>query len=194
MALERGFYGNIVTTRGDDPLLQPAKLVISDLGTFYFEDRLHIIEGVNWRASDVDYDYETLTRKKLRKVNKYKAFWNVKLKFMGRDTYLELAELESLMEQVNHTFTDTGVITPRRFFFYPCGDDTRPVIEVVKVSTPDITVTHINGKYIGYNGHNLVFESVEEFNIKVLPITEPIPVLPSDGMISSDGLLVGLEL
>ena len=113
---------------------------------------------------------------------------------MGRHTYSTLAELESLFEQVKHTFSSSGINTPRRFYFYPPGDISRPLVEVVKVSGPTIDINHFGGKYIGYGQHEFVIESVEEFLHKILPHTEPVPELPSDGMISYDGLLVGLEV
>ena len=194
MAYNNTFLGNIVTADGSEQIVDRAKINISDLGTFYLEDRHAIVEGASWVASDIDYDYETLSRKKLRKINKYKAQWEIKFNFMNRESRILFDEMNSLMEQVDFEFTDTGVRTPRKFFFYPPGDATRPVIEVVKVSSPNVDVTHFANKYIGYNGNSFIIESVEEFNRKILPRTESYPELPADGMISTDGMYVSLEL
>lgn len=194
MAYDNTFLGNIVTADGSVQKVERAKINISDLGTFYLDDRHAIVEGASWVASDIDYDYETLTRKKLRKINRYKARWEIKFNFMNRESRILFDEMNSLMEQVDFEFTDTGVRTPRKFFFYPPGDATRPVIEVVKVSSPNVDVTHFANKYIGYNGNSFTIESVEEFNRKILPRTEPYPELPADGMISTDGMYVSLEL
>lgn len=187
MAYDNTFVGNIVTSSATaGATTYCGQIRVSDAGIFYFEDRHILADGPKWVAVEQDFDFESLTHKRLRKVTKYKAQYEIKIKMMGKDTLKQLAALESLMEGVQYTFDPVrGAIPSRRFYFTPPGDATRPTLEVVKVSSPMIDTKHLAGRYIGYSEHTLVIETVELFETKRLPTVEPIVTeVLDDGVLS----------
>jgi len=173
--MDNSFFGNIVTTsHTSGGTVQDGQIRVSDGGVFYFNDKFILIEGPKWLDVEKDYDFESLTGKKLRKVVSYKAQWEIKFDFMGRETFQMLMDLESMMEKVNFSFDPTGATAPRKFYFTPAGDETRPTLEVVKISKPPVNTEHFGGRYIGYKPHNLILETVQLFETKRLPMVEPI--------------------
>ncbi len=184
--MERTFFGNIVTSSSEDSAVLPGKIKVSDMGSFYFDGKYVLIEGPKWVAASSDYDFESLSLKRLRQVRAYRASWEIRLAFLSRKSMKELMDLESIMENSGHSFDSVrGAIAKRRFYLTPPGDATRPTIEVVKVSDPKVDTEHFGGKYIGYKGLSLTVESVTLFETKRLPKVEPIPaVLPLDGLLS----------
>ena len=188
MSWDRSFYGNIVTSAATSgSRVYPGRIRVSDMGVFYFDERFILLDGPKWVPAEVDYDFQSLTRKRLRRIRGYRARWEIRIAFMGRNSMNEAMDLESVMETLEHRFDPVrGVIPKRRFYLTPPGDSTSPTLEVVKVSDPDVDTEHYNGRYIGYGKHSILVETVEVFDFKRLPRVEPIPaVLPEDGILST---------
>jgi len=196
MAVEQSFVGDIVSTSyTTGGIITDGQIRVSDAGVFYFDGKWIMVEGPKWIPIDIEYNFESLSHKRLRKVLRYKARWEIKFDFMGRDTFNILMDLESLMEGVSFSFGVTGAIPSRRFFFSPPGDETRLTIEVVKVSSPDVDIQHYGGRYIGYSEHSLLLESVEAFETKRLPVIEPIiAVVMADGLLCYDWATPDIEV
>lgn len=174
MAEPKVMVGNIETSSSLQIELQEGKISVSDLGSMTFTDRLVLISPPQWIANNVDYDYTTLNRQRLRKVKTYKAQFEITFPFMDRQTYLDLMDLLNLMDGYNNIFTSSGVRTFRKFYMKVSGDLFAPTLEVVKISEPKTNTKYINDRLIGYDSFSFVVETVQEFDRMHLPKEYPI--------------------
>lgn len=169
MSYDTTFIGNILTSETSGIALTPARITISGLGYFDFNEKFALISPPQWMPNEINFDYEAINGDKLRSVKNYKARFNVDIELIGRDNLRTIQELLTLMNNPYISFNSSGFTRGLKFYLRLDGDSTAPTLECVLVSKAELTPKYVNNRLIGYTDISFTLETVEVFSNMQLP-------------------------